>query len=61
MANEYYKQFKSMTRKASAHRRYLEHFNLRNEGKVCGWSAVVEDGRRVYGDTIEDLYQTIHG
>lgn len=41
--------------------RYLEQFNLRNEGEDCGWSAVVEDGRRVYGDTIGELYDTIHG
>lgn len=61
MSRCYYAEFKKMMRNAAKKRKYLEQFNLRDEGKGYGYSAVLEDGRRVYAIDIEQLYNKIHG
>ena len=61
MSRCYYAEFKKMMRNEAKMRKYLEKFNLRDEGKGYGCSAVLEDGRRVYAFDITELYNKIHG
>lgn len=42
-------------------RLHLNARGLRYEGPGNGWSAVVEDGRRVYGETILELHNKVFG